>query len=88
MQIVASTLVGTGILIVLLSIPLIARRVPPNSTYGIRIRAAFASEEEWYRINSTGGRYFVVSGLVITATGVAGFFLPQSLLPPMAPLLR
>jgi uncharacterized membrane protein len=81
MHIVASTITGSGILIVLLSIPLIYRRVPPNCTYGIRIRAAFGSEEEWYRINTTGGRYFVVSGLVIAAAGIAGFFLPESLLP-------
>ena len=77
-QILASLTAGTGVVILTLAIPLILRRVPPNAIYGIRTRAAFASESEWYRINSIGGRHLAVSGLVILIVGAVGFFLPLS----------
>jgi len=77
-QSLAALISGSGLLIALLAIPLILRRVPPNMLYGVRTKAAFASDADWYRINAQGGRYLVVSGLLIVATGVSGFFLPAS----------
>src|SRR4030095_15419198 len=70
-QILASLTVGCGVLICALAIPLVLRRVPPNGIYGIRTKASFASESDWYRINSIGGRYLAVSGLIISMVGVA-----------------
>lgn len=69
---------GTGLLITGLAIPLIRRRVPPNGIYGVRTKASFASESDWYRINAIGGRYLAVSGFFIFLIGVVGFFLPAS----------
>ena len=77
-QTIALLITSSGLLIFGLSIPLIRHRVPPNAIYGIRTRAAFASESDWYRINEIGGRYLAVSGVLITAIGAAGFFLPES----------
>lgn len=77
-QILASVIAGSGLLISLVSVPLILGRIPPNDVYGIRTRAAFASEADWYRINRIGGRYLAISGLVILLTGAVGFFLPGS----------
>lgn len=73
---------GVGVLIFILAIPLILRRVPPNGLYGVRTRASFSSASDWYRINAIGGRYLAVSGLVILAVGVVGFFLPLSMRDP------
>jgi uncharacterized membrane protein len=78
-QILAAVTAGSGLLIFAFAIPLILRRVPPNGIYGIRTKAAFASESDWYRINAIGGRYFAISGLVILIVGAVGFFLPVSL---------
>jgi len=77
-QSLAALISGSGLLIALLAIPLILRRVPPNMLYGVRTKAAFASDADWYRINAQGGRYLLVSGLLIVVTGVVGFFLPTS----------
>lgn len=77
-QILAALTLGVGLLIFALAIPLILRRVPPNGIYGIRTKAAFASESDWYRINFIGGRYLAISSLVIVITGAVGFFLPLS----------
>ena len=80
MQGIAALIAGSGLFISLLAIPLIVRRVPPNSVYGVRTKASFASESDWYRINTIGGRYLVRSEIVILLVGLAGFFLPVSLL--------
>ena len=74
----AALIAGSGLLITLLSVPLILHRVPPNSIYGIRTKASFASDSEWYRINEIGGRYLTLSGIIILAVGIVGFFLPDS----------
>ena len=78
-QSLAALISGSGLLVALLAIPLILRRVPPNTLYGVRTKAAFASDVDWYRINAQGGRYLLVSGLLIVITGVVGFFLPASI---------
>jgi len=51
----ALTFFAMGTLFLALAIPLIVRMVKPNRVYGVRIPAAFASEEAWYRINRHGG---------------------------------
>ena len=82
MSLVAALILSTGLLLSLLSLPLIFRRVPPNLLYGVRTRAAFASDADWYRINAIGGRYLLRSGGVICLLGVVGFFLPSTALAP------
>ena len=77
-QILASLTAGVGLLILALAIPLILRRVPPNGIYGVRTKASFASESDWYRINVIGGRYLAVSGGIILIVGAIGFFVPMS----------
>jgi uncharacterized membrane protein len=78
-QLIASVIVGSGLLMFSLAIPLILRRVPPNCVYGVRTNASFASNSDWYRINAIGGRYLVATGLVILITGGVGFCLPVSM---------
>ena len=70
--------VGTGFLFVVLSLPLIARRVPPNALYGLRVPATFADEEVWYEANARSGRdmlrlgvALIVLALVLPLTGIA-----------------
>jgi hypothetical protein len=58
--------VGTGLLIVLLSIPLAQRRVPPNRWYGLRLWATSADEQVWYEANAASGRDSVIFGAVFT----------------------
>ena len=75
----ALTFVGLGLLLVALAIPLILGRVKPNRAYGIRISAAFASEEAWYRINRQGGFCMVGFGLAQVLLGCADYvFLPAN----------
>lgn len=59
----------TGLLLVLISLPLILRKVAMNRWYGVRIPKAFASEANWYAINEVGGRWMAVAGGVLTLVG-------------------
>src|SRR5690348_4793778 len=72
---VAITILLTGLLIFLMCLPLIRRKVPMNDSYGIRIAAAFESEERWYDINAYGGRQLAVGSVFIIVAGVIGFFI-------------
>ena len=68
-------LVATTIVSVLeigLAIPLIRRRVKPNSLYGLRTSDTFADEWVWYEANAASGRDLLKLALV----QLAGLFLP------------
>ena len=73
---VAALFLGSGLVIFLLSLPLVYRKVPMNALYGVRIPPAFESEQRWYDINAYGGRQLARWSWLITAVGVAGFFVP------------
>jgi hypothetical protein len=75
MTMVAIMTLFSGLLIFVLSLPLIGRKVPMNGAYGIRIPAAFESEQRWYDINAYGGRQLAGGSVFIMAAGIAGLFL-------------
>jgi hypothetical protein len=64
--------IGIALLIALLSIPLILRRVPMNSFYGIRFPESFKSEKNWFAINEYGGKALLLSTLPIVIYGIWG----------------
>jgi SdpI/YhfL family protein len=62
----------TAILTVLLSLPLIACKVPKNDWYGIRTTQTMAgSDKEWYAVNRKGGLYLCGVGLITFAASTA-----------------
>jgi hypothetical protein len=67
--------IQVGIITFFISMPLVYRQVPMNRAYGIRIRAAFESDQRWYDINAYGGRQFAIWSWLLIAAGVIGFFV-------------
>jgi hypothetical protein len=65
-------LAGLGLLTVIVAIPL-ARRVPPNRWYGLRVPATLADNEVWYAANQRTGRDLAWLGLALV---VVAFALP------------
>jgi hypothetical protein len=55
-----------SVLLVLLSIPLILRRIPPNPLYGLRVPATYKDEQVWYDANAASGRDFAIFGACMT----------------------
>ena len=82
MTAVAILILLSGVLILLVSLPLVYRKVPMNHFYGVRIRACFESDQRWYDINAYGGRLMAIGSLPIMAAGIAGLFLPADWLQP------
>ncbi len=74
----AITLIGLGILVILVSLPLIFRKIKMNCVYGFRISNAFESEENWYTINEFGGKVLALWGVALIVAGAAASFLEPS----------
>ncbi len=64
-------------LISALSIPLAKGKISMNKAYGIRIKKAFESEENWYKINAYGGKQLILWSIPLMLLGVATLFLPM-----------
>jgi hypothetical protein len=80
-----------GALSVGLAIPLVKHKVKMNRTYGVRIRKAYSSPENWEKINEYGGRALIYWSIPIFVMGIgivmAGAFIPNSELKPPAWML-
>ncbi len=59
-------LAGVSVLLVLVSIPLLLRRIPPNAFYGLRVPATYADEWVWYEANALAGRDMAALGVLLT----------------------
>lgn len=77
----AITLVCLGIIVILVCVPLFRCKVKMNSFYGIRIRKAFESEENWYMINRYGAKVLMWWAVFIMIIGIVCLYIePQSVL--------
>ena len=66
------TILACDLLFILIAIPLILRKVPPNPVYGFRTRATLTDEYNWYESNAYFGVRFVISSMI---SGVAVYLL-------------
>jgi len=65
-----------AVVTIAISVPLILRKVKRNHWYGVRIPAAFESEEAWFDINHYGGRLLLFWGIAMAVTAAVGV-LPE-----------
>jgi len=68
--------ISVAALFIVLSIPLVKGKVPMNKMYGVRIKKAFDSEENWYKINAYGGKQLILWSVPLMLLGIATFFIP------------
>jgi hypothetical protein len=74
----------TGTLSLLVSLPLIKRKIPRNSFYGMRFPQFYQSEEAWLKINTFGGKQMLQWSLLLIASGALTLFLPLKAHPTQA----
>lgn len=67
---------GSGILLVLLSVPMILRKVKPNYLYGVRIAKTLNNPKLWYETNEYAGRYLMAAGVAILLAALGFYFIP------------
>jgi uncharacterized membrane protein len=64
--------IGSGSLLVILSLPLLWEKIPPNPIYGFRVPATLEDEKLWYAVNKYAARRLMAAGLSIV---IAAFLL-------------
>jgi uncharacterized membrane protein len=67
---------GIGILFIVLALPLLRRKVPPNHFYGLRVGETMENEKVWYEANARSAKDLIRLGLGIIVISSALFFLP------------
>lgn len=68
--------ISCGVLFILISIPLLKRKIRSNYFYGFRISKAFESEENWFNINAYGAKQMIIWSIPIILIGIISFFVP------------
>lgn len=68
--------IASGILLILLAIPLYLEKIRPNLFYGFRIRKTLDNPEIWYAVNKHGAGWMMFSGLVTVLAAVGGSLIP------------
>lgn len=68
----------TGLLLIVLAVPLIRRQVKMNRWYGVRLPKAYVSDANWYTINEVGGRWLAAAGTVLALVGGAVLLWPPT----------
>ncbi len=66
----------SGNIFILISLPLVKQKVGINTIYGIRIKKAFESEENWYKINRFGGKKIIQWSVVLLFISLLTLFVP------------
>jgi hypothetical protein len=69
-----------GPILIVLSVPLILRWIPPNRFFGLRIPPTCANPSVWYDANALHGRHLMVLGLAMVGLE---FVLPLSMRTPV-----
>ena len=64
-----------GLVLIGISVPLIMRKVPPNSFYGCRTRKTLSNQTIWYEANHITGKDFCIVGAVIFVSSLAMLLL-------------
>ena len=67
---------AAGVLLAGLSIPLIRRKVPPNSLYGFRIEKTMNNPELWYLVNYYSARRMLWTAIAFVVTALGLYFIP------------
>jgi uncharacterized membrane protein len=81
---------AVGGLFVILGLPLVAGRVPPNALYGYRTRRTLSDPTAWYPANRVCGYWCIATGLLTPAAALgmhlAGVRPPASVFATLAAL--
>ena len=67
---------AAGVLLAGLSIPLIRKKVPPNSLYGFRIPKTMDNPELWYLVNHYSARRMLWTAIAFAMTALVLYFIP------------
>jgi uncharacterized membrane protein len=67
---------GAGGLLILLAVPMLLKKLRPNSFYGVRVSKTLNDPEAWYAANAYAARYLLATGASIMLAAVGFYFMP------------
>ena len=67
---------SAGILLAILSIPLMRRKIPPNGLYGFRTQKTMDNPELWYMVNQYSAKRMFWTAVAFLVTALGLYFLP------------
>jgi uncharacterized membrane protein len=74
--IILCELVPLGLLMAALGMPLMRRKIAPNSWYGFRVRRTLEDPKVWYDANEFTGRCLIRLGIGISLFSLALYYIP------------
>jgi len=76
MTVTIAPFIVMGLLMIILSIPMIQGRVKPNRWYGFRTRATLENPDIWYPANAYAGRLLLWLGVAIILASLLLVLIP------------
>jgi hypothetical protein len=67
---------ASGVLLMLLSLPLLWEKVPPNGLYGFRVKATLENPQIWYAANKFAAKRLLVASAVLVMAALILYFIP------------
>ncbi|NVK22655.1 MAG: SdpI family protein [Kangiellaceae bacterium] len=74
-ELIAILMIATGVLYIVLAIPLKNKKVGPNGLYGLRTKATFSNPDVWYEANRISAGYMSKVGWLIMLTSIVTYFI-------------
>ena len=66
----------SGALLILLALPLLFEKVPPNAFYGFRVAKTLDYPQIWYAVNKYAARRLVAAGASLLFAALIFYFIP------------
>lgn len=68
--------VGSGLVLTLISLPLMFGKIKPNALYGFRVPATLDNPDLWYPVNRYAAKRLLIAGLLMIIAAVGLYFWP------------
>lgn len=65
-----------SVLLMVLAVPMIRGKIPPNGLYGFRVPATIEHPELWYPVNRYAGKCLFWTGAISTFGAIILYFVP------------
>ena len=66
----------SGVVLAVVSVPLMMGKIPPNGLYGFRVRKTMERPEIWYPVNKYGGERLLMVSLMLIVAAVGFTYFP------------
>jgi len=68
-----------GLILIILSLPLLYKKIRPNYFYGFRMKKTLENKEIWYKANQFMSKDMLIAGFIILITSFIFFFIETSI---------